>query len=161
MLAHFQHCLNHLYGKLIEIIRLKTPGNYSVSTWINNFSICLCENPKPLISMISGFPSPPFPPQTCCSYFLKHQDTSNKSRRIPRTFKNIIFPNISFWKTPIVTLLEQTRADKWWRSVKWNLEEIGCDINIYQKTRHGNSVNFWNQETLKLWNQQSKKPRNQ
>ena len=43
------------YGKFMEIISLKSPGNYSASIWINIFSICLGESLKTIISMISGF----------------------------------------------------------------------------------------------------------
>ena len=39
----------------MDKIRLKAPGNYSASVWYNNCSICLWENAKTLISMISGF----------------------------------------------------------------------------------------------------------
>ena len=41
------------YGKHIEIIGLKAPGDYSDQFWSNNFSILLCEGPKPPNSMIS------------------------------------------------------------------------------------------------------------
>ena len=46
--------LGHGYCIFLEIIGLKAPGNYSASIWSYNFSICLWENPKTLISMISG-----------------------------------------------------------------------------------------------------------
>ena len=45
----------HSYGKLMEILGLKAPGNYSASIWINKIPICLWENLETLISMISGF----------------------------------------------------------------------------------------------------------
>ena len=34
-------------GKCIQIIGLKTPGDYSASFWFNKISILLCEGPKP------------------------------------------------------------------------------------------------------------------
>ena len=43
------------YTIFIEIINLKAPWNYSASFGTNNNLICLWENPKTLISMISGF----------------------------------------------------------------------------------------------------------
>ena len=43
------------YGKIMEIIGSKAPGNYSASFWINNFSILLLENLQTSIFMISGF----------------------------------------------------------------------------------------------------------
>ena len=39
----------------MENMGLKTPDNYSVSLWINNFSILLLENPQTSVFMISGF----------------------------------------------------------------------------------------------------------
>ena len=50
--------LGHLYGKFIEIIGLKAPGNYSASSWSYNLSILFCEGPKPNISMNFGFLDP-------------------------------------------------------------------------------------------------------
>ena len=47
--------LGHFHGKLMEIIGLKSPGNYSASVRTYNFSILSCERPKPNMSMISGF----------------------------------------------------------------------------------------------------------
>ena len=51
-------CLRHFYCNCMEIIIGKAPGNYSASFWAYKFSICLCERPKPNISMISGFLDP-------------------------------------------------------------------------------------------------------
>ena len=45
----------NLYGRFMEKIGLKAPGNYSASSWTNNFSILLLENPQSPIFMISGF----------------------------------------------------------------------------------------------------------
>ena len=43
------------YGKFMEKMGLKAPGNYSASFWISNFSILLLENHQTSIFMISGF----------------------------------------------------------------------------------------------------------
>ena len=61
--AHFCHfkakhqafvsLLSNLYSKFMEIISLRTPGNYSASFRSNIFSI-LWGRPKPDMSMISG-----------------------------------------------------------------------------------------------------------
>ena len=45
----------HPYGKFMEKIGLKAPGNHSASFQINNFSILVLENFKTLMFMISGF----------------------------------------------------------------------------------------------------------
>ena len=42
----------------MERIGLKAPGNHSASIWTDTFSLCLCEKPKPNISMISEFLRP-------------------------------------------------------------------------------------------------------
>ena len=53
---------DYLVGKCVSIIGLKAPGDYYASIWSDNFSMCLWENLKFLISMISGLvdmsPSP-------------------------------------------------------------------------------------------------------
>ena len=47
--------LGYLYGKLMEIIGLKAPGNYCASIWSNKFSISLLEKQEPDMFMISAF----------------------------------------------------------------------------------------------------------
>ena len=47
-------CLGNCYGEFMEKICFKAPRNYAASVWTYNFSMCLCERPKPNISMISG-----------------------------------------------------------------------------------------------------------
>ena len=42
----------------MEITGLKALWNYSASVWTYNFSICLCDRPKPNISTITGFLRP-------------------------------------------------------------------------------------------------------
>ena len=54
----FWHCLGHAYGKYVEVICLKAPGNYSHQFWSNNVSVLLYEGPKPPTSIISGLASP-------------------------------------------------------------------------------------------------------
>ena len=49
----FWHFSCDVYGHFIEMIGLKAPGDYFASIWYNNnYSICLWENPKTVISMI-------------------------------------------------------------------------------------------------------------
>ena len=73
--AMFGHFLSHLYGKLIEIIGLKAPENYSHQFWSNNFSILLCEGPKNFMFMISGFLDVSRPPSTNMIHLWRHQGT--------------------------------------------------------------------------------------
>ena len=47
--------LGSSYGRFMEIIGFKAPGNYSASIRSNRFSILSLEKPKPTIFMISGF----------------------------------------------------------------------------------------------------------
>ena len=63
-------CSGHLFGKLMDIISSKAPGNYSASIWFNNFSIRLWENLKLLISMISGFWTCPRLPKPIILIFI-------------------------------------------------------------------------------------------
>ena len=49
------------YGKYVEVIGLKAPGNDSVSFWSDKILVLLCEGPKPNMSMISGFLNPKEP----------------------------------------------------------------------------------------------------
>ena len=53
--AFFCHFLGYLYGKCVQIIGLKAPGNYCEQIWFNEILILLCEGPKPPNAMISGF----------------------------------------------------------------------------------------------------------
>ena len=57
----FKRCLsfsNYLYGKYVEIIGLKAPGNYLDQFWFNIIPMLLCEGPKPNMFMISGLLNP-------------------------------------------------------------------------------------------------------
>ena len=60
----FCNLLGNCYGKFLETIGLKTPGNLFAAIWYNIFSICLWEKPKLVISMISGFWHVSRPPKT-------------------------------------------------------------------------------------------------
>ena len=56
------HFVNHFYCNFQErYVGQKALGNYSGPIWSNNFSICLWENLKLLISMISGILDVPGP----------------------------------------------------------------------------------------------------
>ena len=57
----FLRLLGHFYNKFMEILGLRAPGNHSASIWFTNFSICLWENLKTLISMISVWTCPDTP----------------------------------------------------------------------------------------------------
>ena len=61
-----------------------------------NFSICLWENPKLLIPMISGLWDVSLSPRT--HIFRNPQDTLNNSRRYQSNFKNSIVQIPKFWK---------------------------------------------------------------
>ena len=50
--------VGHAYVNLMENISLKAPRDFSASFWSYNFSILLCERPKPNIFMISGVLDP-------------------------------------------------------------------------------------------------------
>ena len=70
------HLFGYFYGKLIQIIGLKAPGNYSHQFRSDNFSILLCEGPITLIFMISGFLDVSRPPlKANIIYLWRHQDT--------------------------------------------------------------------------------------
>ena len=61
---------DHVWAiSFVEKIGLRAPGNYSGPFLSYNFSICLCENPKILISMSSGFGDMSPAPQTNYFYF--------------------------------------------------------------------------------------------
>ena len=51
--AFFCFLFYHSYGKYVQIIGLRAPGNYSDQFWLDKISISLCEGPKPPNSMIS------------------------------------------------------------------------------------------------------------
>ena len=83
--------LGHVYGKFMENMCLKAPGNYYGRVWSYNFSICLWESLKPQISMISGFMDVSPSPKTNYFYLWKPQDTSNTPRQFPNRFRQIMF----------------------------------------------------------------------
>ena len=82
---HLLSFLGHFCCTFMEIIGLKSPGNYSGPFWSYNFSICLWDNPQIFISMIlvgtcvNLFPSP----KTNLIYLLRNQDTLTKIKRNP------------------------------------------------------------------------------
>ena len=82
----FLQLLSNFSGKFMEIISSKALGNYSASIRSYNFSNCLPENPKTLISMISGFFDVSFLPQTNYVYLWRHQNPPNDSRKVPNRF---------------------------------------------------------------------------
>ena len=52
---HLLRFVGYFDGKIIEIIGLEAPGNYSASIWSNKFSNLLLDKAKPNIFMISDF----------------------------------------------------------------------------------------------------------
>ena len=101
--------VGHSYGILGETISSKALGNYSASVWYNIFSICLWEELKLLISMISGILNGPFLPKTNYFDLWKHQDTKNNSGKFK---KNIILRISEFGKPRMMTTPEKTDAEK-------------------------------------------------
>ena len=69
--VRFIWILLHVYGKFMEKICLKAPQHYSVSCWINNFSISLWERPKPPHFMLSGLSDVSLNPETTCFLSLE------------------------------------------------------------------------------------------
>ena len=62
-----------------------------------NFSICLCERPKLLISMISGILDVSLAPQTIYFHRWRDQNPQNNSRKTQIIFENMIFVNLEIW----------------------------------------------------------------
>ena len=80
IVRRFFRFIGDFYGQLMEKIGLKAPGNGSASFWSYNFSICLCERPKPNISRISGFLRPVGALTHGCKY-TKLLKTKSKTNR--------------------------------------------------------------------------------
>ena len=76
----------HFYNKFMEIISLKAPGNYSGSIWTDNFSFCLWQNLKIIISMVSRLSNASPSPKTNIIYLWRHQDTWTDQETNPQTF---------------------------------------------------------------------------
>ena len=83
--------LQRFYGKLIEKICFKAPGNYSASFWSYDFSICLWENPETLISMISGFSDVSPAPKTSYCIFGDLRTPQENQEISSEHFKNNVF----------------------------------------------------------------------
>ena len=112
-----------------------------------------------------------WPPKTNYFYLWRHRDTLNNSRK-NRTFSQKYVLVISrSRKSDISKMLEKTSADKSWRSVLNFLEHLEYGINIFQKTWHEIYMKFqhiWSISSsktlllfLKLWSQETLKPRSQ
>ena len=126
--------LNHLYGKMMLNICLKAPVSYSASFGSYNFSICLWENPHPLISTISRFLNVPLRPQTNIIYIWRPRDTKNQTNKVPTRFRKILFLQISKMTSCSLNMLEKAGTGNSRRSVEQNLKNLGCGIKIFQKT---------------------------
>ena len=57
------------------------------------------RDPKPLMFMISGFPDVSLSPKTNIIYFLRHQGTSNDSRKIQNQFSKMLWEIPTLWKS--------------------------------------------------------------
>ena len=130
IVLHF--AVGHLYGTCMEIISLKAPGNYSASFWSYHFSICLWENLKLLISMISALWDVSRAPKTNYFSLWRHHDTETKSRKIPVTFyKQILLRISTCWTFKSLTMFEKAGTGKSRRSISYNLESLGNEINLF------------------------------
>ena len=92
------NCWPILYGMFMEKICLKAPGSYSGPFGTYNSSICLWENLKTLISMISGLLDVSLSPKTNIINLWRHHDTSNNPRKIPTHLKTYYFGKFDIWK---------------------------------------------------------------
>ena len=81
----------HLYGKFTEKIYLKAPGSYPGPFWSYNFSICLSENPKAFISMMSGLFDVSLSFKTNIIYLWRPQDTWTNQKDPNTDLTNILF----------------------------------------------------------------------
>ena len=87
ILVHFLR----IHGKMC----LKAPLYYSAPFRSYNFSICLWENPKTLIVIISELWDVSLAPQTNYCYLWRHQDTSKNQRQTQTHFWEIFILQIS------------------------------------------------------------------
>ena len=128
--------LLRFYGKFMERIGLKAPGNYSASFWFNNFSILLLETQKSQNVMISGFLGPVRPFIYGFKYFkilFKYKKVWGHFRKYDfvksRNFRNHFF--CKCWK-------------RWApENDEYPFENLGnfeYGANIYQKTWNRNVV---------------------
>lgn len=107
---------------------LKSAGNYSAPIWNCNFSICLWDNPKTLISMMSGLLNMSPSPKANITYLLRHQDTLKIQEKPSAIFRTHVVINI---KNSEITAFINFRKDgrrkvlptsliKPWKSWTWD-----------------------------------------
>ena len=77
----------YFYGKYVEIISLKAPGNYLDRFWSNKIAVLLLERPTPNMFMISGFLTPGGP----LFMDLDIPNYFNKYKKKWKHFRNIFF----------------------------------------------------------------------
>ena len=150
------------YGKNYRKIGLKAPRKYSGPFRAYNFSICLWERPKPIISMTSGSLNVSLIPKPTNSISWDPRRPQLIQDKSPHRFPKTIFcincnlfrksPFWNLWKRRTLTNYEDTSS--------FLFENLEYGINIFQRTWNGKLVNLWNFETKKLWNHETKKPRN-
>ena len=134
--------LSNFYGKLLEKICLKAPGDYSASIWTYNFSICIWQNQTKSFLRLRDFrtrhPAPKPTIFTFADTRIPKQNPETKQRTI---FKQALFSSASkMVETSNMSNIEKTRAGKWWRSASTNLQNHGYEINVYRNTWNGNLV---------------------
>ena len=83
-------------------ICLKAPGNYSASIWSYNFSICLCERPKPNIFINSGFLKHVGP----LSYGFEYTKVLSKSKKSNKPRWNMFVWKTGIWQFEILKSLK-------------------------------------------------------
>ena len=104
-------CMFFCCGKFKEMIGLKAPANYSAPFWTCNFSICLCLNPKLLLSVISELLDGPSRSITNYCYLWRHQDTSqNIKKQTLNVFAFSVVPQ--FPECNLLTFFGKTGARK-------------------------------------------------
>ena len=116
---------------------LKAPGNYSASIWINNFSICLWENPQTPHLPDFGIFEPVTKPPNQLFVSLETPGYLKEIKKSPwNIFKNIVFIKLGILNIHVLTVLEKTGAENGEYPPNKNLENLGYEINIYRTRKH-------------------------
>ena len=118
---------------------MKAPGNYLDQIWSNKISVLLCEEPKPNISMISGFLRPGEP------LFIEFI-IPNYFNIIRKTWKHVwLF--LQIWESTQLKILETLCTELLESFVIWNFEN--SKIRTFENCDLGN-VKIWKLETGEL-----------
>ena len=142
--------LGHFSNGVMERLGLKAPWNYSVPFWSYNFSICLWENQKTFISMISDFWMWPGLPKPII-FVIGDTRIPTKSQEAG-TSSNIVFLQISkFWKF-LFCRFGKRRAPTNREYLSFESLKVLDMRSIYLSK----DMKWQFSEFLKLWNQTSK-----